>query len=92
MSWMIRDLKDAGNVLTDEQQVQAVIQSLPDLGISMKQIMTHNKNIKNFADISRRVELEAEHQEATKFIALIAHGGQRKPNGFKLKDKGKVAR
>uniref|UniRef100_A0A2N9ER04 Integrase catalytic domain-containing protein n=1 Tax=Fagus sylvatica TaxID=28930 RepID=A0A2N9ER04_FAGSY len=55
MSWMIRDLKDAGNVLTDEQQVQA-------------------------------------RQEATKFAALIAHGGQRKPNGFKRKDKGKAAR
>ncbi len=60
MSGMIRDLKAAGNVLTDEQQVQAVIRSLPDSWISMKQIMTHNENIKNFADISRHVELEAE--------------------------------
>uniref|UniRef100_A0A2N9F135 CCHC-type domain-containing protein n=1 Tax=Fagus sylvatica TaxID=28930 RepID=A0A2N9F135_FAGSY len=55
MSGMIRDLKAAGNVLTDEQQVQA-------------------------------------RQEATKSAALIAHGGQRKPNGFKRKDKGKAAR
>ena len=54
--------------------------------------MTHNKNIKNFADISRHVELEVVRQEATKSAALIAHGGQRKPNGFKHKDKGKVAR
>uniref|UniRef100_A0A2N9FM86 Integrase catalytic domain-containing protein n=1 Tax=Fagus sylvatica TaxID=28930 RepID=A0A2N9FM86_FAGSY len=92
MSGMIRDLKAAGNVLTDEQQVQAVIRSLPDSWISMKQIMTHNENIKNFADISRHVELEAERQEATKSAALIAHGGQRKPNGFKHKDKGKAAR
>ena len=30
MSGMIRDLKAAGNVLTDEQQVQAIIRSLPD--------------------------------------------------------------
>uniref|UniRef100_A0A2N9FS65 Integrase catalytic domain-containing protein n=1 Tax=Fagus sylvatica TaxID=28930 RepID=A0A2N9FS65_FAGSY len=92
MSGMIRDLKAAGNVLSDEQQVQAVIRSLPDSWISMKQIMTHNENIKNFADISRHVELEAERQEATKSAALIAHGGQRKPNGFKRKDKGKAAR
>jgi transposase InsO family protein len=92
MSGMIRDLKAAGNVLTDEQQVQAVIRSLPDSWISMKQIMTHNENIKNFADISRHVELEAERQEATKSAALIAHSGQRKPNGFKRKDKGKAAR
>jgi hypothetical protein len=54
--------------------------------------MTHNENIKNFADISRHVKLEAERQEATKFAALIAHGGQRKPNGFKRKDKGKASR
>uniref|UniRef100_A0A2N9EKF5 Integrase catalytic domain-containing protein n=1 Tax=Fagus sylvatica TaxID=28930 RepID=A0A2N9EKF5_FAGSY len=92
MSGMICDLKAARNVLTDEQQVQAVIRSLPDSWISMKQIMTHNENIKNFADISRHVELEAERQEATKSAALIAHGGQRKPNGFKRKDKGKAAR
>jgi transposase InsO family protein len=92
MSGMIRDLKATRNVLTDEQQVQAVIRSLPDSWISMKQIMTHNENIKNFADISRHVELEAERQEATKSAALIAHSGQRKPNGFKRKDKGKAAR
>ena len=72
---MIRDLKAIGNVLTDEQQVQFVIWSLPDSWINMKQIMTHNENIKNFADISRHVEFEAEHQEAIKFVVLIAHGG-----------------
>ena len=58
----------------------------------MKQIMIHNENIKNFADISCHMELEAEHQEATKSAAFIAHGGQRKPNRFKRKDKGKAAR
>ena len=36
ISGMIRDLKVAGNVLTDEQQVQAVIRFLPDSWISMK--------------------------------------------------------
>jgi hypothetical protein len=56
----------------------------------MKQIMIHNENIKNFANISCHVELEAERQEATKSAALVAHGGQRKPNGFKRKDKGRV--
>ena len=79
MYGIIRDLKAAGNILTDEQQVQVVIRSLPDSWISMKQIMTYNGNIKNFADISRHVELEAERQEATKSAALIAHDGQRKP-------------
>jgi hypothetical protein len=56
----------------------------------MKQIMTHNENIKNFADISCHVELEKERQEATKSVAFIPHGGQRKPNEFKRKDKGKA--
>ena len=36
ISGMIRDLKVGGNVLTDEQQVQAVIRFLPDSWISMK--------------------------------------------------------
>ena len=54
--------------------------------------MTHNENIKNFADISCYLELEAERQEATKSAAFIAHGGQRKPNRFQRKDKGKAAR
>ena len=54
--------------------------------------MTYNENIKNFAEISRHMELEAERQEVTNSAALIAHGGQRKPNGFKRKDKGKAAR
>jgi hypothetical protein len=40
MSAMIHDLKAVGNVITDEQQVQAVIRSLPDSWVSMKQIMT----------------------------------------------------
>ncbi|XP_077251591.1 uncharacterized protein LOC143890792 [Tasmannia lanceolata] len=57
MSAMIRDLKSTGNVLTDEQRVQAVIRSLPDSWTHMKQIMTHNDNIMNFVEISRHVEL-----------------------------------
>jgi xylose isomerase len=92
MSEMIHDLKAAENIFTDKQQVQGVIRSLPDSWVSMKQIMTHIENIKNFADISRHVELEAEHQKATKSATLIAYGRQRKPNGFKRKDKGKVTR
>uniref|UniRef100_A0A2N9EY28 Integrase catalytic domain-containing protein n=1 Tax=Fagus sylvatica TaxID=28930 RepID=A0A2N9EY28_FAGSY len=92
MSKMIHDLKVVGNVLTDEQQVQVVIRSLHDSWVSMKQTMTHNENIKNFANISRHVELEVEHQKATKSTALIAYGGQCKPNGFKHKDNGKAVK
>uniref|UniRef100_A0A2N9ERH0 Retroviral polymerase SH3-like domain-containing protein n=1 Tax=Fagus sylvatica TaxID=28930 RepID=A0A2N9ERH0_FAGSY len=89
MSGMIRDLKAAGNVLTDEQQVQAVIRSLPDSWISMKQIMTHNENIKNFADISRHVELEAERQEATKSAALIAMVGNANKMSLSVKTRAR---
>ena len=85
MSGMIRDLKAARNVLTNEQQVQAIIRSLPDSWISVKQIMNHNENIKNFADISRHVELEAKRQEATKSAALIAHGGNANQMGLSVK-------
>jgi hypothetical protein len=45
MSSMIRELKAAGNQLTDEQQVQAVIPSLPSSWEAMSQNLTHNENI-----------------------------------------------
>ena len=51
----------------------------------MKQIMTHNENIKNFANISCHVELEVERQEATKSAALIAHGGNANQMGLSVK-------
>ncbi|XP_026378339.1 uncharacterized protein LOC113272756 [Papaver somniferum] len=78
MSSMIRELKSAGNVLSDEQQVLAVIRSLPDSWVHMKQILTHNESINNFSDISRHVELEAERQEVTHVATLYAQG-ERKP-------------
>ena len=46
MSSMIRDLNVAGHILTDEQKVQAIIRSLPNSWLHMKQILTHNENIK----------------------------------------------
>uniref|UniRef100_A0A2N9GE70 CCHC-type domain-containing protein n=1 Tax=Fagus sylvatica TaxID=28930 RepID=A0A2N9GE70_FAGSY len=60
MSTMIRELKTAGNNLTDEQQVQAVIRSLPSSWETMSQNMTHNENIKSFDDVASHLELEAE--------------------------------
>ncbi|GAV91515.1 UBN2_2 domain-containing protein [Cephalotus follicularis] len=80
MSSMIRDLKNAGNALSDEQQVQAVIRSLPDSWVNMRHILTHNENIKNFADVSRHVELEAEREEAIRATALFTQGGKRHGN------------
>ncbi|GAV86405.1 UBN2_2 domain-containing protein [Cephalotus follicularis] len=89
ISAMIRDLKNAEVALSDEQQVQAVIRSLPDSWVSMRQILTHNGNIKNFADVSRHVELEAEREEAIRATALFAQGGKRHGHWSKRKNKGK---
>ena len=37
---MIRDLNAPKHILTDEQQVQAIIRSLPDSWLHMKHILT----------------------------------------------------
>jgi hypothetical protein len=66
MSSMIRELKAAENHLTDEQQVQAVIRSLPSSWDAMSQNLMHNENIKTFKDVSHHLELEAERLEAAK--------------------------
>ena len=75
MSTLIRDLKAAGNNLFDEQQVTVVICSLPKpTWGQMKLVLTHNENIKTFADISRHLELEAErtgvHQNTLLLLAF----------------------
>ncbi|KAG5527278.1 hypothetical protein RHGRI_028242 [Rhododendron griersonianum] len=71
MSSMIHELKVAGNNLSDEQQVQAVIRSLPSTTVwdNMSQNLTHNENLKTFDDVERHLVLEAERQEAAKPIS-----------------------
>ena len=95
MSTMIRELGAAGHVLTDEQQVQAVIRSLPHSWEQMKQNMTHNENVKTFEDVSRHLELEAERLEAARpnGSAMVAESGSRKTSGSKRKrtNEGKKA-
>ena len=46
MSNMISELKGAGHELTDEQQVKAVIRSLPHAWEHLRINLTHNNNIK----------------------------------------------
>ena len=58
MSNMISELKDAGHVLTDEQQVQAVIRSLPHSWEHMKIHLTHNEGIRTLEDAMKHLELE----------------------------------
>ena len=58
MSNMISELRGAHHELTDEQQVQAVIHSLPSAWEHLCINLTHNDNIKTFDDVARHVELE----------------------------------
>lgn len=58
MSNMIAELSAAGRELTDEEQVQAVIKSLPKKWNDLKLNLTYNDNIKTFDDVSRHLELE----------------------------------
>ena len=55
---MISELADAGRVLKDEQQVRAVIHSLPNSWEHMKVQLNHNENIKAFDDAKRNLELK----------------------------------
>ena len=86
MPAMVRELKAAGNNLTDEQQIQAVIRSLPDSWEQMKLNMTHNESIQMLKDLSRHLELKAERRVAQgQSSAFFAKHGQHQ--AFKAKRK-----
>jgi len=68
MSNMISELRGAGHEMTDEQQVQAVIHSLPSNWEYMRVNLTHNDNIKTFDDVARHVELKEDRLYAEKLI------------------------
>ncbi|KAK2994524.1 hypothetical protein RJ640_010802 [Escallonia rubra] len=87
MSNMIGKLRDAGHALTDEQQVRAVIRSLPTSWANMKHILTHSENIKNFSDVSQHVILEAETRDADKTLTYVAQEGSRNANGKRGRQK-----
>ena len=60
MKRLIRELKTSGHVLTDEQQVEVVMRSLPKSEEHMVVNITHNESVKTFDDIVRHLELEVE--------------------------------
>ncbi|PKI32978.1 hypothetical protein CRG98_046631 [Punica granatum] len=70
MSSMIRDLRSGGVILSDEQQVRAVIRSLPSSWEHMKANMTHNENAAkssseaNAAHSSQRKTNGSKHKKA----------------------------
>ena len=58
MKKMIRELKTSKHVLTDEQQVEAAIRSLPKGCEHTAMNMTYDKSLKTFDDIVCHLELE----------------------------------
>ena len=58
MKRMIRELKTFRHVFINEQQVEAVIKSLPKSFEHMVVNMTHDKSVKTFDDIVCHLELE----------------------------------
>ncbi|XP_028782485.1 uncharacterized protein LOC114738591 [Neltuma alba] len=99
MANMIKELKEAGHIFSDEQQVQAVIKSLPASWEYMKVNLTHNENIVTFNDVAKYLELEDELLEAYKTSGqayYIEDAGtfQSRPDskkGKKFQKKGKKA-
>jgi hypothetical protein len=91
MSSMIHELKAARNQLTDVQQVQVVIRSLPSSWEAMSQNLMHNENIKTFDDVSRHLELEAKCLEAAKpnNSTYLVESSLRKPYRPKRKNNDK---
>jgi len=86
---MINELADAGYMLTDKQQVQAVIHSLPYSWDHMKVILTRNEYIKPIEDVKRHLKLEEERQEATKMMSAKVHvSTPNSRNGWELEGQG----
>ncbi|KAH0755134.1 hypothetical protein KY290_025404 [Solanum tuberosum] len=94
MANMIAQLKSVGHVLSDEQQVQAVIRSLPNNWEHLKVNLTHNDSIKTFSDVARHVELKDECLGAAKAAshAFVAESNGTKSSGFKRKKNWKRQR
>ena len=92
MSNMISKLKDAGHTLTDEQQVQVVICSLPNNWENMKMHLTNtnNESIKTLEDVIHHLELKEDHLMASKANADIymASSGSQNRKWHKRKYQG----
>ena len=84
---MISELRAVGHQLTDEQQVQSVIRSLPRSWEHMRVNLTYNESIKTFDDVARHVELEEEQllSEPPTEEAFVAGLSSKKRSGLKRK-------
>ena len=83
MSNMISELRVAGHEMINEQQVQAVIRSLPSNLKHMRVNLTHNDNIKTFDDVACHVELEEDSLLAEKLVqkAFMTENKSREAQG-----------
>lgn len=64
MTNMIIKLKEVSHPLTDEQQIQSVIRSLPNSWEYMKIQMTHFGGLNTFEHVGTHVELEEDRLKA----------------------------
>lgn len=78
---LIKELKTVGHILSDEQQGQAVIRSLPHLE-HMKVNLSHNASIITFNDVSHHLELQDECLEVVKSSrdVFVAKSCQTRPS------------
>jgi transposase InsO family protein len=81
MSNMVNELKDAGHTLTDEQQIQAIIRSLPNSWEHMKMHLTHNVHIQTMEDAQRHLELEEERLRFNKSSTDVYMAGSSSQGG-----------
>ncbi|KAL0402050.1 UNVERIFIED_CONTAM: hypothetical protein Slati_4234900 [Sesamum latifolium] len=80
---MIRELQNAGCELSDEQEVLAVLRSLPEQTWGhVKLVLMHNEQTKTFDSVASHLTLEADRRESERAqqSAFVAHAGQRKPH------------
>ncbi|KAL0307490.1 UNVERIFIED_CONTAM: Retrovirus-related Pol polyprotein from transposon TNT 1-94 [Sesamum angustifolium] len=83
MKDMIQELQNVGCELSDEQQVLAVLRSLPEQTWGhVKLVLTHNEQIKKFDSVASHLKLEADRREYERAqqAAFVAHAHQRKPH------------
>ncbi|XP_048139595.1 uncharacterized protein LOC125316163 [Rhodamnia argentea] len=94
MSNMISEPKDAGHILSDEQQVHTVIRSLPHNWVHMKVNPTHNESVKTFEDAMRCLELEEDRLLAAKvhYDVYVAGSSSHGASGFKRKHPSKFTK
>jgi len=85
---MLRDLKAAGVDIFEREQRTNVLRALPagdDRWKPFVTMMTHNENIKTFAEITKHLKLEDERLKAyaPPPVVLVARAGRPKGNKFK---------